>query len=272
MSQGKRQRLKLLLLLPLVAVTTMGGNRGCFGGGGGDPGDYTEQPPDYCPWWDTDCDSISNATETNDANSYLYLHPDLYDPNPSIAHGWPCSTQCVGTDCGWIEKALNMVNTGTGYYHYLGYPPDPVDTDDWGVLHLINMIEGAGGDWYDYYAATKPYIGVGDLSWGDEYSESFGGYFYPHVCHQNGLEVDIRYVRNDTLHVGLDIATADSIYFDEEKTGKLIDFLIAHANVDSIYVDAIHSSLDTIADFIVHKGGHSDHFHVKIVDPDGTGN
>jgi hypothetical protein len=172
----------------------------------------------------------------------------------------------------WIENALNMVNYGTGYYHYLGYPPDPVDTDDWGVLHLINMIEGAGRDWYDYYVATKPRIGVGDLSWGDEYSESFGGYWPPHVCHQNGLEVDIRYVRNDTLEIGLDIADSTQWeYFNEQKTGKLIDFLIANANVDYIYIDTLHTSIRRPG-ITYHLGGHSNHFHVKIVDPDGTGN
>ncbi len=256
-----------LLLLPIAAMATMeiSCKKDTL-----NPSDYTEQPTDNCPWWDTDCDGISNAVETNDANSYLYLNPDLHDYNPSLARGWPCSTQCVGTDCGWIEKALNMVNYGTGYYHYNPEKRD-VDHDDWGVLHLINMIEGAGRDWYDYYGATKPRIGVGDLSWGDAYYESFGGYWSDHVCHQNGLEVDMRYVRNDTFEVALNIASTDSIYFDEEKTGKLIDFLIAHANVHYIYIDTLHTSIRRTG-ITFHLGGHSDHFHVKIVDPDGTSN
>ncbi len=269
MRKGWSYKLKLLLL-PLVMLFTMG-NKGCEEWFWGSPGDVTEQPPDACPSWDTDCDSISNAVETNGANSYLYLNPDLYDDNPSLARGWPCSTQCVGIECGWIEKALNMVNYGTGYYHYNPEKRD-VDHDDWGVLHLINMIEGAGRDWYDYYGATKPRIGVGDLSWGDAYYESFGGYIWPHVCHQNGLEVDIRYVRNDTFEVSLDIADSTQWqYFDEEKTGKLIDFLIGHANVHYIYIDTLHTSIRR-SGITYHRGGHSDHFHVKIVDPDGTGN
>ena len=116
----------------------------------------TETPPDTFPSWDSDGDNISNAVETNSANSYLGLDPNSPNANPTIAHGSPCN--------GWIENALNLVNSGTGYYHYLG--TDPIDTDDWGVLHLINMIEGAGREWYSN-GYTPPKIGVGDMSKGN---------------------------------------------------------------------------------------------------------
>jgi len=265
MRKGWSYKLKLMLL-PLVAVSTMGNRCDWFT----TPYTITEQPPDECPWWDRDCDGISNAVETNGANSYLDLDTAVFDANPSIAHGWPCSTQCVGTECGWIENALNMVNTGTGYYHY---NPEKIDRDDWGTLHLINMIEGTGRDWYNN--RPPPRIGVGDLSWGDQNTQQFGGYWSDHICHQNGLEVDIRYVRNDGLEVGLNLGTADSIYFYVGATVALLNYLFNNSNPDKIYVSSycrgkiVFTGIDTVYDA---TGGHDDHFHLRIQDPDGTGN
>jgi len=244
-----------LLLLSLLALY---GHRCDYGY---DQESTDEVPPDDCPSWDSDCDMISTAVETNDANGYLHLDTNAVDPNPSIARGYPCN--------GYISNALNMVNEGMGYYHY---NPEKIDRDDWGVLHTIYIIEAMGRDLGREYA-WWPRIGVGDLSWGDAATQQFGG-SWPggdHACHQNGLEVDVRYVRNDGVEGGLNIAD-DPWHFDEDATTDLISYLLRRANVDSIFVNGDYSSLDTIAGFIVHKGGHSDHFHVRIVDPDGTSN
>lgn len=252
MKMGKE--IKILVLIASVIIT-LGVSCDLFDWLSG----ITETPPDTCPSWDTDCDNISNAVETNDANSYLGLRPDTADANPSIAHGSPCD--------GWIEKALNLVNSGTGYYHYLGN--DIIDTDDWGVLHLINMIEGAGRDWYGS-GYTPPRMGVGDLSWGDAQTQQFGGRFDPHECHQNGLEADFRYVRNDGQEISLNIAGPDSIYYDPGATAELMNSLIANGTITVIYIDTVHAYL--VGDILEHRVGHSDHFHVRIEDPDGTGN
>ncbi len=250
------KQLKFLVLIVLI-ISTMGNI--CEY-----PDPPTETPPDVCPSWDTDCDNISNAVETNDANSYLGLDSNISNANPSIAHGYPC----VIMGGGWIENALNLVNEGTGYYHYLN--DDPIDTDDWGVLHLINMIEGAGRDWYNGHY-TPPRIGAGDLSWGDQYTQQFGGLFPPHSCHQNGTEADFRYVRNDEQEIGLDIGLADSIYYDLDATFDLMSYLIQNGNVIKI----ILSPYAGIGGAIVEEdstGKHNNHFHVRIADPDGTGN
>lgn len=219
----------------------------------------TDTPPDTFPSWDTDGDNISNAVETNSANSYLGLDPNVSNANPSIAHGSPGD--------GWIEKALNLVNQGTGYYHYLG--GDIIDTDDWSVLHLTNMVEGAGRDWYN--SGYSPRIGVGDMSIGDAQAQAFGGPFPPHSWHQNGLDVDFRYVRNDGNEIGLNIASSDSIYYDVDATVALMNFLLDNANVTIIYVDTVHAGI-VVSGPIRHLSGHQDHFHVQILDPDGTGN
>ena len=250
MRKGWSYKLKLLLLA-LGVFSTLGS--GCTD----DPEDYTEQPPDVCPSWDTDCDGISNATETNDANAYLNLDPNSPDANPSIAHGQPCN--------GTLEKGLNLMNEGYGYDHYNIDPPG--DIDDWGVLHLINMIEGAGRDWYNNYW-PPPRIGVGDLSL------RYGGQFGIHSCHQNGTEADFRYVRNDGLEDPLNISTSDSIYFDVSATVALMSYLLDNSNSIKIYLSSycrgkiIFTEIDTVYD----TAGHHDHFHWRIQDPDGTGN
>jgi len=162
---------------------------------------------------------------------------------------------------------LNLVNQDSGYDHYLN---DPIDSDDWGTAHLLFMIEEAARGWHrcEY---TPPRICVGDLSWGNKDNQEFGGYFSPHVCHQNGLEVDIRYVRNDGAEDPLDISTSDSLFFDEYATGSLINFLIRSADVDLIYIDFNHTTIRREG-ITYHAKGHSDHFHVRISDPDGTNN
>lgn len=228
-----------------------------------DPTQVTETPDDTCPSWDTDCDGISNGVETNDANSYLNLDPDTPNDNPSIAHGDPCD--------GWIENALNLVNQGAGYYHYLGI--DPIDTDDWGVLHLINMIEGAGRDWFTS-GYSPPRIGVGDLSKGDAETQQFGGDWRPdHECHQNGTEADFRYVRNDEQEASLNIAGPDSIYYDPEATAALMNYLFQNSIsikiIVSPYCYITFTGIEAVYDT---TGEHDNHFHLRIEDPDGTAN
>jgi len=226
------------------------------------PSDIVVDPPNICPQWDVDCDQISNAVETNGANAYLGLDPQVANANPSIAHG-------TYSD-GWIENALNLPNVGTGYSHYIG--SDTVDKDDWGTLDVVIMIEAGGRDWYNDNH-PPPRIGIGDLSHGDATSHQFGGQFPPHSCHENGLEVDIRYVRNDGAELPLNIAGPDSLKYDISATADLMNYLIANGDVVLIYIDTAHAYLtDSGQDILHHWPGHSDHFHVRISDPDGTGN
>ncbi len=249
------KKLKLFALIVLV-ISTMADICPPY------PDPPTETPPDVCPSWDTDCDNISDAVETNDANSYLGLDPNSVDTNFSVAHGYPWD--------GWIENAFNLVNEGTGYSHYNPEKGEPlIDTDDWSVLTLINMIEGAGRDWYSN-GYIPPRIGVGDLSKGDQYTQQFGGYFPPHKCHQNGLEVDIRYVRNDGNEGGLNVYTQPSLY-DQSATVKLMNFLCWNGDV----VEIVVSRYAFVGGEVITEDtttGHDDHFHVRIEDPDGTGN
>lgn len=224
--------------------------------GGTDP-----LPVNANPWWDTDGDSISNAVELNDANDFQNFDTAQYDYNPSIARGLPNN--------GWIDCALNLVNSGTGYYHNVG--PDAIDTDDWAVLAMIYMIEAAGREWYGL-GKVPPRIVINDLSRGDAHTQSFGGAFPPHDSHQNGLDVDIRYVRNDGQEIGLNIADdKQRQYYDAANTVVLLNRLRKYGRVTIIYMDTVHAGI-TVRDPIRYWDGHEDHFHVRIEDPDGTDN
>ena len=161
---------------------------------------------------------------------------------------------------GWLENGLNLVNSGTGYYHYLG--TDGIDTDDWGVLHLINMIEGAGRDWYDNFM-TPARIGVGDMSLRN------GGKWDDHSSHENGLDVDVRYVRNDNQDSSLNIAD-DQSHYDTAATSYLMNLFVFSASVQIILYDSVNAHL--VGGPLLHWPGHSDHFHIRIDDPDGTNN
>lgn len=55
---------------------------------------------------------------------------------------------------------------------------------------MISLIATVGAQWYQNH--PTPRIGVGDISLQN------GGQFLPHSEHQNGLDVDIRYVGKET--------------------------------------------------------------------------
>jgi len=139
---------------------------------------------------------------------------------------------------------------------------------------LLNMIEAGGRMWYSNHH-IPPRVGVGDLSWGDVSTQSFGGEWPggDHACHQNGLEVDFRYVRSDGQEIPLNIAGPDSLYYSNTETAALMTYLLANETVIVIYIDTAHAYLtDDGAGILQHWPGHSDHFHVRIEDPDGTSN
>jgi hypothetical protein len=210
-----------------------------------------EHPSDETPYWDTDGDGISNSVETNPSNAHHNFNTTIVDVNPSIASGTPTS--------GSLEGGINLPDEGEGYYHYYG--SDPIDTDDWGTLALINIIEGGGRSWWEWH--VTPRAGFGDMSLQN------GGNWPPHTSHQNGLDVDVRYVRNDGEEASINIATQQELY-DSHATADLMNCLIQNGNIVVIYIDEEHANLEN--GVLQHWPGHETHFHVRIEDPDGTSN
>lgn len=211
-----------------------------------------ERPDDRLWWLDADEDGISDAVETNSANAHLGFDPYVPNVDPSIAHGLPNN--------GSLSGGINLPDNGSRYYHFRGN--DPVDTDDWATLAAINTTEKASWKWTNVVIR----FGVGDMS------TQYGGTFPPHASHQNGLDIDFRYLRNDAQEIPLDISTADSIYYDPQITANLMNLLIETSGntVTHIFVDTNYAHLT--GSLLVHDTGHRNHFHIRIQDPDGTNN
>jgi murein endopeptidase len=163
---------------------------------------------------------------------------------------------------GSLVGGWNLPNQGTGYYH------DPVndapDTDDFGGREsTIRLIEIVGAQW-----TPNPRFGVLDIS------RQFGGSFQPdHTEHQNGLDIDVRYVRNDGQEGRVNVANQQNLY-SRDLTIQLMNLFATNGTLYRILVSpqANITSADVPGANIVAMDGHDDHFHVSLVDPDGADN
>lgn len=206
---------------------------------------------------------MSAATERNQANGYLFLRgPWLIDPDPTIAHGLPYQNPNTG-EYGSLENGLNIADSSHyeqfcgGYFHYYG--SDAIDTDDWGTATLIRTVELVSETWGGRH--IRPRVQTGDMSL------QSGGYWSDHPkSHQNGLDVDIRYMRKSGVEAPLDLRS-EVAALDSAKTVELIGLFIARPNVTLVIIDSrstypcTNPKVDCVTD-------HYDHFHVRIADPD----
>ncbi len=83
----------------------------------------------------------------------------------------------------FTDLTINGVS-GAGWYHY-----GDDGNDDWATANVIAHLKKVALDWY--YSVGSPRIGIGDIS------REHGGYFSPHSTHRDGLDTDIRPIRND---------------------------------------------------------------------------
>ena len=101
----------------------------------------------------------------------------------------------------------------------------------------------------EWAAIDSRKFGVGNISKAD-------GPVNEHASHRDGLQVDVRAVRKDGLH--LPVTWHDHEY-DQEATGKLIDIFFSHPLVKKVLFN------DTRAHPRVMMWPHHDnHFHVEI--------
>lgn len=144
-----------------------------------------------------------------------------------------------------------------------------MDRDDWGTLALLNAIEGSGRAWNEVHSI--PRAGIGDLSLqeGGPFTRYGNPDILDHHSHQNGLDVDMRFVKNNGTEGPLNLVNDPELY-DPEATQYLIDQIITNGDIFVIYVNVALSGLE--GSVVVNDNSHVDHFHVRIVDPDGTGN
>lgn len=167
--------------------------------------------------------------------------------------GSKCSFNCnhIGSyTSGELINSDNLPDSGTGYYHHIG--GDLPNTDDWACgSYLIARTTQVGQDWN-----RSPRMGVLDLS------RECGGAFPPHSAHENGLEVDVRYVRSDGAEDSCDID--QGCPYDQTGTQQLVNFWI-NRGASKIFVDD-DSGLQGSGVQVL--SGHSNHFHVRMPDPD----
>jgi murein endopeptidase len=250
--------------------SSSGGSAGSGGGGGtvaaGNPGEGSGSPgdddagteaPAVCGTvepWDKDGDGVSDATEENNSKAgYLPFSPSQCDPDPSRPVG--------KFYAGSLDKGVNLTDRGSGYIHLRG--GDPVDTDDWGSLELVNCVETVGRAW----EATGRRIDVNDLS------RRPGGRFRPHSSHQNGLDADIRYVRKDGQDAPLDLRRNPEEY-DPLATQELMRLFLKNCEVSLIFSDTGRlgfgdQELDPDREVLTYATGHSNHFHLRLNPPPG---
>ena len=198
---------------------------------------------------DSDMDGRSTAVE-----SEMGTNASSADDNDSIAGGTPTN--------GTLDDGIRIANSSTDYYYFRG--GDTADTDNWGTLALVNTIEHAGRCWDD---EDHPDMGVGDMSLegGDDWTPD-------HSSHLNGIDVDVRYVRNDGETGAVTITSGD---YDESLSIALIACFLGRGRTALVYTsdqDIVDYFEGISEDRVEYLSGHSNHFHVRITDPDGTSN
>ena len=194
--------------------------------------------------YDTDGDGISDPIEAlNAKRRYADLLTGRCDDNPTEVVGRP--------NKGKISGALNLPDKGDGYVHFLG--TDASDKDDWGSLTLLTCIEQVGRRLKE----TGITLNVGDLSLRE------GGRFPPHASHQNGLDIDLRYVRRDRRSAPLDLRYQRKAY-DAEATKKVITAFLALCPVRLVFMDVQRIGFDLEDNRIFHARGHSNHAHIRL--------
>jgi penicillin-insensitive murein endopeptidase len=224
------------------------------------PNDYSDGGCGNCDleYYDSDGDCLSDATELNYTNSSRYgFDHTVCNENPSRAIGTPSN--------GSLEGGINLVDVGEGYLHYNG--TDPVDYDDWGTMALCNCIEKVGRQWTN----TAPLFNTGDMS-----RDGGGEWLSDHVSHQNGLDVDVRYVRHDKQEQPLDIFKNPEDY-NNVATLLLMAIIVQNCNVTDIFCDPdslkfTNEDLAQLAKvenrgWLKYAKGHTNHFHVRINQP-----
>lgn len=204
------------------------------------------------PLFDRDEDGISDLIEArNEGTNTVNFRPTVHDNDPSTANGQP--------NAGTLTGGVFLPEEGIGYYHFYG--TDGRFTDNWGTLNLVRIIEEVGLEWNQRHP-DGPRIGVGDMSL------RTGGAFPPHSSHQNGMDVDVRYVRNNRLESQYAFSTDDDPDpqgYSQAMTQELLEIFCESGEIDRIYVDP-HANL-TVQDcnlIVDNTRGHYHHFHLRI--------
>jgi hypothetical protein len=140
---------------------------------------------------------------------------------------------------------------GTGYYR------TSAGDDYYGCkYYIIHKIETIGESWAQSHP-NGPRVGITSIS------IQLGGYS-GHNSHQNGLDVDVRYVKKNGAEGSFNFDTDDKdLLYDGPATQDLVDAFVAEGATD-VFADE-RAELNGVQEI----SGHQHHFHVRFADPDG---
>jgi murein endopeptidase len=173
---------------------------------------------------------------------------------------------------GYLDGGTTLYPlAGPGYVYYPGDTQIP-GSDTYGSPDWAHRtIKEVGALWYAAHPSAAP-LQTGDISkvgGGPWLSEHPGG------SHQNGLNIDMRYVRTDAKAESLNLLTEASFY-DKALTVELINLWISTGRVQSLIVHPASQitagdvpgatlSIETPSS----NPKHHNHIHLRLKDEDG---
>jgi hypothetical protein len=239
------------------------------------------------PHFDRDGDKISDLIEATNYDTEFtagrvlafHLDPTFKEGSNLIAAiGQPGGAP----DNGYLRNGIKLPEEGIGYRHFYG--TDPLNFDNWGTLRLVKTIEAVAKDW-NLKHPEGPRISIGDMS------KRQGGDWHPdHDSHQNGRDVDIRYILSNHAEGPTDFCRgypncdeANPANYDHDLTSQLINLFVKQG-VSLVLVDpdagipqggviqwdgqdgnSHCGTPDAQKQKCINKDrGHSNHFHIRI--------
>lgn len=169
---------------------------------------------------------------------------------------------------GSLQNATHLAVEGRGY---TSFDLNESSTDrKWGSQGLVRIIETVADFIYDFYP-DGPYLVIGDLS------AETGGKIEPHVSHQNGLDADLYFLRNDGESPEKSLVENGKLLsgFDLEKNYILIKMLETTNRINRIFADAavkkayceLYPQQTNLLRRLRPFPGHEAHFHVRLTCP-----
>lgn len=188
---------------------------------------------------------------------------------------WPHSVAIGSPTRGWLANPVRLK----------GSDRISVRTTNYGTQEMVDAIRNAVDAVHAQFPKTKP-LPVGDLS------RRRGGFFPPHVSHQNGRDADIGYYLRVGHHPKL-LKHANYRTIDVARTWTFLESLLADGKVEYAFIDyrlqrplyryardirkLSAEVLDAYFEYpkgkrarrgiIRHLKGHADHMHVRFFAP-----
>jgi hypothetical protein len=206
--------------------------------------------------WDTGGDKISDRVEAENGGLF---RSGRCDANPSEPRGKYSDGSLLGgvkapaSGAGYVRKPAGQESLYEGH---------------WATLDLLACVELVARDLsegLDPEDSVELYLG--DLSLAS------GGEFEPHLTHQNGLEVEVRYPRLDGRDELFDIRREPELY-DPLVTKNIFSAFMRLCRVDAIFADVTMLSFPVGEGEFANVINHPDrrtHFLVRLENPAGRG-